>query len=250
MDWSLSGAALSSPPATPLQAGTLSGGGLSFGIGSKDVGIVALKSSEQGRAFCGAPVGKDGRKMCVGVAWGFEVHRTKKVDLSSIIGETLFICTSVKPDAARMVVHLEPRISSRTLGSSLSRYLQERRSLDGWDTLFRGILATDEDDGVTEGDIQNITKRVDNRGGQEKYGVTPRKKRPKLEINFPALEANYELTMPEVETTLGDSPEEIIRNLVTEWRVMANNVNTLKEMVNGCREVIREKSEATVEEFG
>jgi hypothetical protein len=54
-----------------------------------------------------------------------------------------------------------------------------------------------------------------------------------------------------VEATLGDTPEEIIRNLATEWRVMANNVNTLKEMVNGCWEdVIQEKSEATVEEFG
>jgi hypothetical protein len=214
------------------------------------VGIVALKSIEQGRAFCGAPVGKDGRKMCVGVACGFEVHRTKKVDLTAIIGETLFICTSVNPDAARMVVHLESRISSRTLGSNLPRYLKERRSLDGWDTLFRGILATDEDDGVTEGDIQNITKRVDNRGGQEKYGVTPRKKRPKLEINSPALEANYKLTIPEVETTLGDSPEEIIRNLVTEWRVMANNVNTLKEMVNGCRDVIRERARRRLKNLG
>jgi hypothetical protein len=114
---------------------------------------------------------------------------------------------------------------------------------------FQRHSATDEDEGVTDGAIRNITKRVDVRGGQEKYGVTPHKKRPKVDFRSPALEANYELTMPEVETTLGDNPEDIMRNLATEWRVMANNVNMLKEMVNGCWGVIREKSEATVEEF-
>jgi hypothetical protein len=98
--------------------------------------------------------------------------------------------------------------------------------------------------------IRNITKRGDERNGQEKYGVTPHKKRPKREVRSPALEANYELTMPEVKTTLEDNLEDIMRNLATEWRAVANNVNTLKEMVNGFRDVMREKSEATVEEFG
>jgi hypothetical protein len=197
--------------------------------------------------------------MYIGTDCGFEIHRAKKVDLSGVVGNFLCVVTLANPDPARAVVHLEPQIASRMLGDTLAsrmlgdtleRYLMEKRSLDGWDTLFRGIQATEEDEGVTAGVIRNLTKRVDGRGGQEKYGVTPHKKRPKLEIRSPALEANYELTMPEVEASLGDNPEDIIRNLSTEWRVMAANVNTLKEMVNGCRDVMREKSEATVEEFG
>jgi hypothetical protein len=230
--------------------GSRGGGGVSFGVGAKDVGIVELEASAQGKDFCGGVIGKEGRKMCIGVNCGVEGHRTKEVDLAAVIGKTLFIVTSSNPDTTRSAVHLEPRIPSRTLGGKLARYLQEMRSLDGWDTLFRGIQGTDEDKGVTEGALSNITKRVDGRGGQERYGVTPYKKRPKLEVNSPALEANFELTMPEVEPDLGDSPNIILRNLVSEWKVMANNVNTLKKMVNGCRDVTREKSEATVEEFG
>jgi hypothetical protein len=92
--------------------------------------------------------------------------------------------------------------------------------------------------------------RVDGRGIQEKYGVTPHKKRMKLEVRSPSLEENYEVTMLEVEVNLlGDTLEEIMQSLVVEWKVMASNINTLKEMVNGCRMIAREISEATMGEF-
>jgi hypothetical protein len=86
MDWALSWAA-STPPITPVHACTLGagGGGLSFGVGSRDVGIVQLEVKEQGRTFCGGSIGI-GRKMCVGVNCKIEGHKTKKVDLSMMVG--------------------------------------------------------------------------------------------------------------------------------------------------------------------
>jgi hypothetical protein len=162
----------------------------------------------------------------------------------------LFIVTPTNPDLQKIAVHVEPSIPSRSLGANLTRYLAERRALDGWDNLFRRFLAAEEDEGVTEDTVLNITKRVDGRGIQEKYGFTQHKKRMKLEVTSPSLEANHEVMMPEVEVDLlGDTPEEILQSLPVEWKAMATNINTLKEMVNGCRTIAREGSEATVGEF-
>jgi hypothetical protein len=251
MDWALSRAAVS-PPTTPVHAGTFgAGGGLSSGVGSRDVGIVQLEVRDQGKTFCGGAIGVKGRKMCVGVACRIEGHKMKKVDLSAMVGWCLFIVTTASPDLQKIAVHVEPSIPSRSLGTNLTRYLAERRALEGWDILFRGLQAAEEDEGVTDDTVYNITKRVDGRGIQEKYGVTPHKKRTKLEVTSPALEANFELTMPEVEENLlGDTTEEILQSLRVEWKVMATNINTLKEMVNGCRSIAREVSEATMGEFG
>jgi hypothetical protein len=229
--------------------GSRGGGGLSFGVGSRDVGIVQLEVKEQGKSFCGGAIGK-GRKMCVGMACLVEGHKTKKVDLSMLVGGCLFIVTTPNPDLQKVAVNVEPSIPGRSLGLKLSRYLAERRSLDGWDTLFRGLQAAEEYEGVTEGAVSNITKRVDGRGIQDKYGVTPHKKRAKLEVTSPSLEANYELTMPEIEANLhGETAEEILQSLVVEWKVMATTINTLKEMVNGCLLIAKEVSEATMGEF-
>jgi hypothetical protein len=66
--------------------------------------------------------------------------------------------TTASPDLQKMAVDMEPSIPRQSLGTNLSRYLAERRAIDGWDTLFRGLQAAEEDQGVTENAVLNITK--------------------------------------------------------------------------------------------
>jgi hypothetical protein len=253
MDWSLSGVAspVGGTPATPLATGKLGAGGGLFGFGKRgnEFRIVQLDVGAQGRAFCGGVIGKDGRKMCIRGDCDVGVHRNNKADLSVLVGDILFILTS-GPDAPQVSVHLEPRLPSRTMGNLLDRYLEEGRSLDGWDTLFRGLIAASEDDSFSVSEVNNITKRVDGREDQEKFGATPYKKRARLDAGSPALDSNYEVTMVPLDPSLGDTPEEILRNLSTEWRSVVSNIDTLRELVTGSRDMSREMTITVMKEFG
>jgi hypothetical protein len=108
------------------------------------------------------------------------VHRNNKADLSLLVGGILFILTA-GPDVAQISVHLEPWLPSTTMGNLLNRYLEEGRSLDGWDTLFRGLITGSEDDSFSVSEVNNIIKRVDGREDQEKFGAMPYKKRARLD---------------------------------------------------------------------
>jgi hypothetical protein len=210
--------------------------------------IVQLDVGAQGRLFCGGAIGKDGRKMCVRADCEIVTHQTNKVDLSVLVGDTLFIATSTL-EATTVAVHLEPRLASRTMGSLLGRYLEEVRSLDGWDTLFRGLRAASEDASFSVTEVNNITKRVGSREDQEKYGATPYKKRARLDVGSPALDSNYEVTMAPLDPSLGDTPEAILRNIGTEWKSVVVNIDTLKELVTGARDMSHEVTLLVMKEF-
>jgi hypothetical protein len=150
IDWSLSGVAspVGGTPSTPLAAGKLGAGGggglFRFSKRGNEFRVVQLDVGAQGRLFWGGAIGKDGRKMCVRADCEIVAHQTNKVDLSVLAGNTLFIATSTL-EATAVAVHLEPRLPSRTMGSLFERYLEEGRSLDGWDILFRGLRVASED---------------------------------------------------------------------------------------------------------
>jgi hypothetical protein len=211
--------------------------------------VAQLDVAAQGRAFCGGVIGKDGRKMCIRANCEVAAHRINRADLGSLVGDILFILTT-GPDTAPILVHLEPHLPSRTMGNLLSRYLEEGRSLDGWDTLFRGLLAASEDVAFSVSEVNNITKRVDGREDQERFGATPYKKRARMDVGSPALDANYEVTMVPLEPSLGDTQEEILQNLTAEWRSVVSNIDTLKELVTGSRDMSREMTLAVTKEFG
>jgi hypothetical protein len=124
---------------TSLRRYFRSPGGLSFVVGSRDVGIVQLEVRDQGKTFCGGAIGVKGRKVCVGVACRIEGHKMKKGDLSAMVGWCLFIVTTASPDLQKIAVHVEPSIPSRSLGTNLTRYLAERRALEGWDIFFEAF---------------------------------------------------------------------------------------------------------------
>jgi hypothetical protein len=98
--------------------------------------------------------------------------------------------------------------------------------------------------------VNNITKRVDNREDQEKYGATPYKKRAWLDVGSPALDSNYEVTMAPLDPSLGDTPVEILRNIGTECKSLVANIDTLKELVTGAHDMSHEVTLSVMKEFG
>jgi hypothetical protein len=71
-----------------------------------------------------------------------------------------------------------------------------------------------------------------------------------LDVGSPALDANYKVTIVPLEPSLGDTQEEILQNLTTEWRSVVSNIDTLKELVTGSRDMSREMTLAVTKEFG
>jgi hypothetical protein len=59
-----------------------------------------------------------------------------------------------------------------------------------------------------------------------------------------------QVTIAPLNPTLGDSPEEILRNLTTEWKSVVANIETLKELVTGSRDMSREMAISVMKEFG
>jgi hypothetical protein len=71
-----------------------------------------------------------------------------------------------------------------------------------------------------------------------------------LDVGSPALDVNYEVTMAPLNPSLGDTPEEILRNLGAEWKSVVANIETLKELVTGARDMSREMTLLVTKEFG
>jgi hypothetical protein len=174
------------------------------------------------------------------VMWGC-IETTKRPKFAG--GGIIFILTT-GPDAAPISVHLEPPLPSRTMENLLDQYLEEGRSLDGWDMLFRGLIPASEDGAFSVSEINNITKRVDGREDEEKFGATPYKKLARLDAGSPILDANDEVTMAPLNPSLGGMPEEIL------WRSVVSNIDTLRELVTGSRDMTREMTITVMKEFG
>jgi hypothetical protein len=257
MDWNLSSGTADRGDAfaSPSETGKSTGGGLfgdddvaarstsvSFG---PEVGIGKFNVGKGlGQQFCGGVIGVGGNKMCVRSGCTTTSHGDRKASFPSLLDdEMVFIYTSSKEDS----VHVEPRIPLSVLGDGrlVNRYLMDRRSLDSWTTLFNGLLAhSPQPDEV----VRKFIRRVDDEA-RTKGSQTPMKKRSKLEITSPALEAGYEVTIPELSTSLPDDNKEMLTTLRMEWRTLADSLRTFKEMIAGCREMSKKLVEGTQAEF-
>jgi hypothetical protein len=159
-----------------------------------------------------------------------------------VAGNAVFI------EASSKGVYIDPVVPITYFGSKLSRYLSERRPLAAWEALLRGMIAEGKPNGPDPDDLDAFFKRSCQDAVDERLGKTPFKKRPKLDISSPTLDAGYEVTMPELEGTFEkgeDKAEVIARN----WPVLVRNLATLKELVIGARTLLKEQSNATKAEF-
>ena len=109
-------------------------------------------------------------------------------------------------------VHLDPWVRASSLGHNLERYMEERRSVLDWETLFRGLNSLDEGSTTRsqlEEDLDRLSRKLDVELAEQ--SKTPFKKRTKLEVVSP--------------------PEEFASVAEFAWRLLKNWVKTLLMMV-------------------
>ena len=60
-------------------------------------------------------------------------------------------------------VHVDPWVGASSLGGNLERYMQERRSVLDWETLFLGLNSLGEDSTRLEfeEDLERLSKKLD-----------------------------------------------------------------------------------------
>jgi hypothetical protein len=151
--------------------------------------------------------------MCIDPRCTISKHAETKTSVSEVAySNALFIRMSNA--VSKPAMHVEPALSATALGPNKERYKSKLRSVEAWNTLFRGLIASE--DSPSEEAIEELTNRIDDRRLDSKFGVTPMKKRAKLEVTSPALESNYEVTMMEIADSLGEDPEAILRNVNAE----------------------------------
>eukprot|EP00546_Thalassionema_frauenfeldii_P013470 CAMPEP_0178911166 /NCGR_PEP_ID=MMETSP0786-20121207/9531_1 /TAXON_ID=186022 /ORGANISM="Thalassionema frauenfeldii, Strain CCMP 1798" /LENGTH=377 /DNA_ID=CAMNT_0020583557 /DNA_START=281 /DNA_END=1414 /DNA_ORIENTATION=- len=141
---------------------------------------------------------------------------------------------------------LKPAVYAGKLQPNLERYLQEERSKESWESLLTNL---DKTENVTSEEMANFENRIDTREREYPLGVTPLKKRVKLDLNSPTLDAGFEVTVLDLVDDLGANDSMVLSNLREQWRLLGQNLRTLKELQEGAREGLRNLSSASAEEF-
>ena len=151
------------------------------------VGLWKGSRSGMGVSFCGGVIGKAGHKMCVMPNCTVAAHVGRKAVFPTPEDgspEAVFIaCVSAGGNDVQSV-HLNPFVGTSKLGANLDWYLEEKREVLDWETLFNGINArvAGLEGQVNEKDFDRISRKLD---GELAVGMTPFKKRPKLEVVSP-----------------------------------------------------------------
>jgi hypothetical protein len=145
------------------------------------------RRADIGRSVCGGVIGKAGHKMCVVLGCGIAAHVGRKGTFPTDDDVVFIGCPSPSGTVGDdpQSVHLNPWVRASSLGDRLDRYMEERRSVLDWETLFVGLNSlADEDTTVLdfEEDLERLSKKLDAELAERK---TPFKKRTKLEVVSP-----------------------------------------------------------------
>ena len=97
-------------------------------------------------SFCGAPISR-GKKMCVKFKCEVTLHASKpKVSVTTFGSHNDQVFIEVPPAAGKAdvstAVYLQPSLPADAFGTRLMEYLQEKRTLDQWTSLFASLEAT------------------------------------------------------------------------------------------------------------
>jgi hypothetical protein len=210
------------------------------------VGIAVLDVTGVGLEFCGGAIGKGKNKMCVATSCQVSSHLTNKITLNTgehpTDKEFVFICSSTKRPMDTAAVFVKPCIPSSRLGTRLARYLVETRSVNAWETLFLHLASTFKSE-AEDAEVEMIVTRCDIEMKGMK-GMTPMKKRTKLTVSSPALEAGYEATIMPLDPDLG--PDLLfMSNVRLGWKPLVSNLDTLATLVVGAKELVQQFSSVT-----
>jgi hypothetical protein len=128
----------------------------------------------------------------------------------------------------------------------------ERPRSPSWETmLLCSIAKADPLDKNLETINRLFDLTIETNDEEAPFRVTPMKKRKKLDIRSPALDAGFELILIDLDEDLGESTDVVIANILRqEWKKAGRNFLTLKELVEGARDAIETLVLGTKEEFG
>jgi hypothetical protein len=246
MDWGLAAAP---PPATPeRESGTFTSEGGVVGSKNGTVGLCALDMPGLGMRFCGGCVGNTGNKMCVAVDCTTESH-TKKADVSEIATETKMVFIYTKEGAT--TVHTTPAVPAHKFGTSLERYLEDRRQKSVWVALFPQLDSTEAvEEGEEIKDMETLARKLDGELKSELgVGVTPMKKRPKLFDLASAIEYEFEIPLALLTKDLGPTDSFVMANVKNDWPKLSENLDTLPKSSKEVRNLVQSLARGTRSEF-
>jgi len=130
-------------------------------------------------------------------------------------------------------IHLPNDSSQLILSEVFYRHPRDRAGLDG------GAENKEQFERLEK----NLTRE------KLELGVTPMKKRPKLEIRSPAVEVGYEATLAQVAMHFDANEPDFAGALNREWASIRENVERFKEMFDGLKMMVTDLSEGTNEEM-
>jgi len=237
---------LYSPPAcaATLPRGGNSGKSKGGFLGPSKAGCRLIRvdvDGDLGSTFCGKPIGQGGNKMCLQKDCEIATHAERPYPTCFTSGDVVLIQAPNGHEA-----FLKPAVYAGKLQPNLERYLQEERSKESWESLLTNL---DKTENVTSEEMANFENRIDTREREYPLGVTPLKKRVKLDLNSPTLDAGFEVTVLDLVDDLGANDSMVLSNLREQWRLLGQNLRTLKELQEGAREGLRNLSSASAEEF-
>jgi hypothetical protein len=111
------------------------------------VGLLCFGFGSVGVDFCGASIGRGGKKMCTKTNYDVLAHKKIKVSMESF-GGTLddLVFIQVPPQGGEHKssgVYLTPTVAADALeGARLQMYLSEERTVDQWTSFFAPLEAT------------------------------------------------------------------------------------------------------------
>jgi hypothetical protein len=219
---------------------------------AKGVQLVAFNMSREftgpGRR-CGGTIGKACNKMCVVRGCTTSAHQLRPIHVDFPSTALVFISAQGSSGDGVTSVFVTPFVTASDFGDILETYLNDDRPRESWETLLCSISKAEPQD-KTEATISKLASMIENNDDEAPRGDTPLKKRPELEVRSPALDAGFELTLMELEEDLGTTTEIVITNIRQEWQKTGRNFMTLKELVEGARDVIPLLIAGTSAEFG
>ena len=243
-------------PRVASQSGKLGGavGGFQVGLPAANqarVGLLCLEYSDMEAAlFCGASIGRGGKKMCTKSECNVISHTKMKVGVEEFGGSAPQVFIRVPPTAGKTeptAVYLTPRVSTDAFDARLEMYLAEERTVDQWTSFFASLEATPnptaEEREIIAGRFEQtpppsaFTPRAGNKLGKRKAEsplVDP-------DTDFSFLESTFATEIPQ-ELGGGTLADEL-KEMAAHWGELVGNTNTLLRFAQMAHQVGREDRE-------
>jgi hypothetical protein len=146
----------------------------------------------------------------------------------------VFIQSTTKKPMDQSAVYIKLFVPASRLGSRLEQYLSDNRSVSSWEMLFLHLASAFE----LEQEDADMARMVARCESKLPMGMTPMKKRSRLTVLSPALEARFESTLVPLNPDLG--PDSLFEhNVRLGWKPLVPNLDRLATLVMGAKELVR-----------